>query len=255
MAKQTKKTSEKSSVPSVEKALDILDFLSGVKEGATMKELVEGLGRSMGEIYRVVVFLAEQDYLALDKATGRYSLTLKLFELSHRHDPTEQLISNAMPLMQRFSALTDQSCHLGVLNRTNVLILASVPSPRPAGYSVRTGAIFPAQDTSTGTLIVAFSEKDQQERYLKRLAESERVKAQKRLDSILEQGYDRRESLIVAGVLNLSVPVFNVRGIAAALTCGYIVQEPKSIDADETLRILLDIAGELSQSLGHATSG
>lgn len=255
MNKHPAKSFGKAHVPSVEKALNVVNYLAGVKDGATMKDMVEGLGHSMGKLYRVVVHLAESGYLDFDKSTGRYSLSLKLFEISHRHDPTEELIGKAVPLMERFSALTEQSCHLGVLNRAHILVLASTASPRPAGYSVRTGALFSAQDTSTGAVIAAFSDPQQQERYLNRLPANERDALRRRFDSIRNTGCERRESAIVAGVLNLSVPIFNIRGIVAALTCGYIIQTPQETDADETLRILSDIADGLSRSLGHSAEG
>lgn len=237
-------------MPSVGKALEVLEYLSLLKDGATMNELVAGLGRSMGELYRVVVYLTESDYLQFDKATSRYSLTLRLFELSHRHDPTEQLIRNAVPLMERFAAVTDQSCHLGVLNRSNVLILASIASPRPAGYSVRTGAIFSVETTSTGNVIVAVSSDDIQKRFLKRMPTDKRAASRERLNKIAEMGFEDRESVIVAGVRNLSIPIFDVRGVVAALTCGYIEQVPRTTTPDEALAELLEIASELSRSLG-----
>ncbi|WP_421724971.1 helix-turn-helix domain-containing protein [Bauldia sp.] len=85
----------KSAVPAVEKALDVLEVLADAPDGLTMNEIVERLGRTMGEIYRVVVYLAERGYLSQDPGTSRYALTLKLFELSHHHDPTEALDTDA----------------------------------------------------------------------------------------------------------------------------------------------------------------
>ncbi|GAL27263.1 transcriptional regulator IclR family [Vibrio variabilis] len=164
-ADESAKTS-KPAVPSVEKALDVIEYLSETKDGATMKELIQGLDRTMGELYRIVVYLTEKEYLTLDTDTGRYSLTLKLFELSHRHDPVKQLISHAVPLMQRFSAMTEQSCHLGVLSGDNLLVLASESSPRAMGYSVRTGALFHMTDASSASVIVAHSDDDLKEEYL-----------------------------------------------------------------------------------------
>lgn len=242
---------EKSSVPSVEKALDILEYLSTSKDGATMNELVEAMQRSMGEIYRIVIYLTERDYLRLDKASSRYSLSLRMFELAHCHDPTEQLIRNSVPLMERFSAFTEQSCHLAVLHRDNVTILASVSSQRPAGYSVRTGAIFPLETTSTGSVIMAFSDDELQQRFLNRLSEPAKKKVEKRLKSIRKTGFEDSPSVIVAGVRNLSVPIFDFKGVRAALACGYIQQMPVNKSPEETLAILNKIGTELSQTLGH----
>jgi DNA-binding IclR family transcriptional regulator len=247
---EAKKSRNKSAVPSVEKALDVLELLSEHRDGMTMNELVDVLDRTMGEIYRVVLYLAERGFLEQDSATARYSLTLRLFELSHRHPPTERLLRAAVPLLERISAFSEQSCHLGVLNRSNVLILASVASPRPAGYSVRTGAMFHAPKTSTGMVILANSSSATQRRFLDRLTKGDRGEAYERLAKIAGQGFEDRESEIVRGVRNLSAPVFDTRGIACAITCGYIEQDSQKTSPEKTLELIRDNAEQLSRSLG-----
>lgn len=240
----------KSAVPAVEKALDVLELLSTTPSGLTMNEIVDVLGRTMGEIYRVVIYLSERDYLRQDPETGRYALTLRLFELSHRNDPTERLISAAVPALERIAAGTNQSCHLGVLNRSNVLVLTSVQSPLPAGYSVRTGALFPAEQTSSGHVILAFSTDEQQSRYVARRPASEREVLRNRLALIRANGFEDTPSTMIYGVRNLCVPVFDSRGIAAAITSGFIEQLGIASTPAETLVALRKTAFDLSRSLG-----
>jgi DNA-binding IclR family transcriptional regulator len=241
---------ERSSVPAVEKALDVLEVLAESPVGMTMNEIVESLGRTMGELYRVVVYLAERGYIEQDPDTGRYALTMQLFELSHKHEPTERLVRNALPLLERIAAQAEQSCHLGIVNRANVLILASVRSSRPASYSVRTGALFPAVKTSTGNVVLAFANKDTQRRYIGRLTPEERAGLRERFEDIRRSGYECRPSEIVEGVRNICVPVFDRRGIVAALTMGFIQQTNPPMSADEALTALREIGDELTRSLG-----
>ena len=248
-------TDTKSSVPSVEKALDVLELVSEQPRGMTMNEIVESLGRTMGELYRIVQYLTSRGYLDQDLDTSRYALSLRLFELSHRHPPTARLLRNAVPLMERFAALAEQSCHIGVLSGTDVLILSSVVSPRPAGYSVRTGAMFPAARTSTGMVVVAFSDSEFRKRFLNRLRGDDRDTARERLTTIRELGYDDRPSDIVAGVHNLSAPVFDSRGIACAITCGRIEQMGPTAPPEKVLELLRNTAEQLSRSLGFVRSG
>lgn len=245
---------KKASVPAVEKALDIIEELSNHRDGLTMNELVETLGRTMGEIYRVVLYLVERDYVVQDASTSRYSLTPRLFELAHRHPVTERLLNEAVPVLERIAALTEQSCHLGVLNRANILVLASVQSPRPAGYSVRTGAVFPAITTSTGMVILANSGSDAQKRFVARAPVDQRDTIRSRLSTIIEKGYDDSPSQIVQGVRNLSAPVCDNRGVVCAITCGLITQVDMPTSAEETLEIILDNAKRLSRALGWLES-
>lgn len=240
----------KSAVPAVEKAFDVLELVANAPDGLTMNEIVDTLGRTMGELYRVVVYLTEREYLQQDHNTSRYSLTLRLFELSHRHDPTERLIRAALPMLERIAARTSQSCHLGVLNRTNILVLASVQSPRPAGYSVRTGALFPFEQTSSGHVILAFSPEDTQKRHLARCNKSEREELRKRLEFIRKRGFEDTPSTMIHGVRNLCVPVFDTRGVTAAITSGFISHLEHTVSAEETLTTIRHAALELSQTLG-----
>lgn len=240
----------KSSVPAVEKALDVLELLTEQPGGLTMNEIVDALGRTMGEIYRVVVYLTERGYLQQSPETSRYALTLKLFELSHRHDPTERLIHAALPLLERIAARTSQSCHLGVLNRDNVLVLTSVQSPLPAGYAVRTGALFPVDQTSSGHVILAFSAQDVQDRHLARQPGEAQKPVAERLARIRQNGFEDTPSTMIAGVRNLCVPVFDTRGVVAAITSGFIGQVGQASTAEQTLATIRITALELSQSLG-----
>ena len=244
----------KASVPAVEKALDVLELLAETPGGLTMNEIVDALGRTMGEIYRVVVYLAERDYLRQNPDTNRYGLTLKLFELSHRHEPTERLIRAGLPVLEGIAARTNQSCHLGVLNRDNVLVLASVQSPLPAGYSVRTGALFRAENTSSGHVILAHSRREEQERHIDRCSPSERNHIQTRLARIREDGFEDTASTMIVGVRNLCVPVFDARGVTAAITSGFIEQLGDSASPEVTLSIMRRAAAELSRSLGFRGS-
>ena len=241
----------KSAVPSVEKAFDILELLANVGDGLTMNEMVDVLGRTMGEIYRIVIYLTERGFLSQNPETSKYALTLKLFEMSHRHDPTARLISRALPLLERIAAATEQSCHLGVLNGSNILVLASVASPRPAGYAVRTGAFFPVERTSSGHVILAFSNEATQQRTL---AEAYAPSLRARFAAIRAQGFEDTPSTMITGVRNLCVPVFDSRGITAAITTGYISQADPKASAEDTLAALRAAALELSELLGFRVS-
>lgn len=240
----------KSAVPSVQKAFDILEVLADTPDGLTINEMVEALSRTMGEIYRIVIYLTERGYLAQNPDTNRYALTLKLFELSHRYDPTERLIRNAMPMLEAFADETKQSCHLGVLNQANVLVIASVSSPQPAGYSVRTGSFFPVDRTSSGHVILAFSDDATRASYLATLPKSQRSDMATRFDTIRARGYEDTSSTMVIGVRNLCVPVFDATGIIGAITSGFIEQTGDTPSAETTLTTLRQKALSLSQSLG-----
>src|SRR5580692_831836 len=91
---------ERPGAPALEKGLDLLEALAEAPGGLTQKALALRLGRSVGEIFRMLGVLERRAYIARDAATGQYGLTLRLFELANRHPPMRRLQSAALPIMQ-----------------------------------------------------------------------------------------------------------------------------------------------------------
>ena len=116
-------------VPAADKALDILEFMADRADGVTQTEISAGVGRSIHEIYRIIQLLERRGYLVRAPRSDRYRLSLKLFELAHKHPPVNRLIDVALPVMRRLAAGSDQSCHLVVLRDLQVLIVLQVDSP------------------------------------------------------------------------------------------------------------------------------
>jgi DNA-binding IclR family transcriptional regulator len=240
----------KSEVPSVEKALDVLELLSQSPRGLTMNEIIAALGRTMGEVYRIVVYLAKRGYVAQNPDTDRWDLTLKLFELSHDHNPTNHLLKHAVPILERTSFRTDQSCHMAVLSDTSVLVIASVPSPRPAGYSVRTGAMFPLMNTSSGVVLLTYLAPNRQSRLLASFRPADQEILRQRIGKITGCGFERLQSVMVHGVENLCAPVFDRDGVVASLTVGYLDQIDQRSGPDDALHEVITAANDLTQALG-----
>ena len=58
----------KYTAPALEKGLDILEHLSRSDAGLTQAEIARVLGRSVSEIFRMLVVLQERGYIALTPA-------------------------------------------------------------------------------------------------------------------------------------------------------------------------------------------
>src|SRR5437660_8256916 len=84
--------------PALDKGLDILELLARDGDGLSLNEIARALERTSSEIFRMVNALARRGYLQQDG--DRYSLSLKLFELAHRHKPIKSLTAAALPLMR-----------------------------------------------------------------------------------------------------------------------------------------------------------
>lgn len=141
-------------VPALEKGLDVLEILSDSSEPLSLSQIADISGKSTSELFRTLNCLVERDYIVKDDSLGTYTLTLKLFELSHRHSPLDHLLSVSQKPMEDCAAQLGESCHLSVLRHQNMLqVISQIHPPRRVRISISTGSIVPAIQTVSGRML------------------------------------------------------------------------------------------------------
>ena len=146
--------------PALDKGLDIIELLAQQPQGLTRAEIVKEMDRSASEIYRMLERLVARQYVMRSASGDRYALSLKLFALAHVHPPLNRLVTQALPIMDAFARKAEQSCHMGVYDRGNVLITAQINGPGAWGMTIRLGAQVSLLDTASGHILLAFSDPD-----------------------------------------------------------------------------------------------
>src|ERR1700674_5906733 len=136
--KSRKQASRQYPTPALEKGLDILELFASEPAGLSKSDVARRLDRTVSEIFRMLLCLEERGYISQSRDGERYCLTLRLFKLAHEYPPTKRMIAEALPIMQQVAHEISQSCHLGVLEGGNVVIVAQVDSHASSGFYVRT---------------------------------------------------------------------------------------------------------------------
>ena len=220
---------ERYRAPALDKGLDILELLARQPQGLTRAEIVKEMDRSASEIYRMLERLVARQYVTRSLAGDRYALSLKLFALANMHPPLNRLINQALPVMDAFARQAEQSCHLGVYDRGNVLITSQINSPRGWSFSLHRGARVGLMDTASGHVLLAFSSADDAQRMRQEHTAVDgevpitEKKLQETLQGIRALGYLERDSQQSFGVVDISFPILGPDNHAlAALTCPYI---------------------------------
>jgi DNA-binding IclR family transcriptional regulator len=207
------------SVPALDKALDILELLSGRSGGLSQAAIADAVGRSVGQVFRVLQTLEARGYLVREEQSGLYGLSMQLFTLAHRQEPLRGLEAAALPAMRALVDDVQQSCNLGVLAAGRVLVLAQVESPANFGFRVRVGSEFPIEGTATGAVLLAFTDPAAAEPWL---ADASRQTLE-RVDRIRVRGFERADDSLQPGITDIVFPVFGRAGAAvAALTVPYV---------------------------------
>lgn len=244
------------SAPALEKGIDILELLAEQPAGLTQLEIARQLGRSVSEIFRMLNCLVERGYVMLNKPGDVYTLTLKLFELSHRHPPMRRLVAEALPLMADMARLTSQSCHITVIHNDRILVVAQVESPASLGFSVRMGAQLDILQTASGMVMLTFQSDEDRARMLLAHDEasgtrSDMAKLEGHFAAIRKLGYEEAESLQIHGIKNISFPVLDHSGHAfAAITVPFLrrLDQENEQMIVETREALRKVASKLSAS-------
>jgi DNA-binding IclR family transcriptional regulator len=244
--------------PALEKGLDILEFLAHDPNGATMSQLARELNRTVSEIFRMLLCLERRGYIT-QVEKDRYTLTLKLFQLVQEHPPTERLMVDALPVMQRLAHDTLQSCHLGVLEGDRIVILAQVNAPTNLGFYVRVGSTVDLMTSASGYVILAHQDEAHRARTLANWSHETGQQPPADLEVHLERlrriGHEKRASYLVKGIVNISFPIFDDRGSPlGALTVPYIDYNEKSVPAKDVTEALGEAAAEITSIIGGKRS-
>jgi len=256
-------------VPALEKGLDLLEILSAKPAGFALVELAAATGRKVTEIFRMVACLKRRGYIVVDPQTERLTLGMKLFELAHRHPPTERLIAVALSQMQTLAQQTGQSCHLAVHSNGEMLVIAQVDSTRHMGFAVHVGAKIGLATSASGRVFLAFQEAREQSRLLNlaqsNLSSSTETIATKSQASgeaafeatgqqIRRKGYVSMPSDFIRGITNMSFPILSRCGdCVAAITIPYLqwAGDHGYPDLAATRTRLGEIAQTISSSVGN----
>jgi DNA-binding IclR family transcriptional regulator len=244
------------SAPALEKGLDILEILCRSERPMTQKEIAQGLGRTVGEIYRMVACLVERNYVSqVDDNT--YIITTKLYELAHINPPTHRLMFEAVPIMKRLAMELDQSCHLTVYSQGKQVVLAKVDTPSGMGFSVRTGSELDVLISVSGRVLLAFQNEETTKLWLEESVQRKPEQSDPQIKAILESirkiGFESVPSVQVRGLYAVSFPILDTQGHAmAALTVPYSerIDQNKRKSIPEVTAALGASARNISERLG-----
>ncbi len=206
-------------VPALDKALDVLEVLASTERGMTQLEIATAVGRSVSHIFRVLGRLERRGWIY--RESGVYTISLRMFELAHRHPPLNALSRVALGPMRELAALTRQSCNLSVLDAGVVRVIAQVESPADFGFRVRVGADFSAESTAAGVA----------------------------LRGSPSAGVCRLDDVLQPGITDLAAAITTISGVVAALTVPYVATTFSEVGVATVIRALERTADAVSGRL------
>jgi hypothetical protein len=120
---------------SLEKALEICEALSGAARGLSLREISRALKMPAPTAHRLLNVLRRRGYVRQDEETSRYSLTLKMLDLSFRQMGRSELRLHAYPVIREFVVRTGQRAFFAVPAAGEVTYLWSTGGEEIATYT------------------------------------------------------------------------------------------------------------------------
>ncbi|UKT65429.1 IclR family transcriptional regulator [Pedobacter mucosus] len=246
--------------PALDKGLDILEYLSSQSIPLSQTEIAIGIEKTPNEIYRMLMSLEGRGYIIRDEVSGKYRLSLKLFYLSHRHSPIDELRKAAQFPLEELANSLRQSCHLSILYMNQVMVIIHAKSPGPIALSIEEGNLFPLPLTASGKVLLAYMSESEQNTTLrgnaifKKYSKAQQEEFLSSLQDIQHTGAYLKNSESVSGVTDISVPIGinSNNGIIACLTISMLnaLNMDKNIENDVILEEAYKCVKKIEQRIG-----
>jgi len=131
-----------------------LDVLEAVADGPiTLADLAERLGMNRSTTHRLANALVDRRYLTFTPRSG-YRFGPKLLELGYLAQEQADLVRLAREHLEALAAATEDTVHLGILDRELALYLAKIPGRRRVEISSRVGDRHPLTSTGLGKALL-----------------------------------------------------------------------------------------------------
>ena len=212
-------------VPALEKGLDLLEALAAAAVPQSLAGLAARQARSSSELFRMLNCLQRRGYVTRDPVSAKYGLSLKLFALAHGHSVADKLLAAARGPMRALTERVRESCHLGLLERGRLLVVAQEECPEAVRLSIEVGGRFDPVATASGRLLLAHLAPAERAAAVaaspggRRLTAPGRARLEAELARVRRRGVSIAESETVEGVRDVAVLVGRpAAGPLAALT-------------------------------------
>ena len=149
------------SLLTLEKGLRVLELVADNAGDIGLTQLSAQLDKSTTVIFRILRTLVGLGYLNQDPRTKRYSLGLRVWELSEKAVARLDIVERIQPILTRLTHLTGETSSFAINQGKEFLYVATVAGLQPLRAYVEPGARIPlSMPTASGRAILAFSPQD-----------------------------------------------------------------------------------------------
>lgn len=241
-------------VQSLERGLLVINSFSSDHPSQTLSEVAERTGLTRATSRRILLTLADLGYV--DQKDRAFALTPKVLDLGYSFLSSFHVVEVAQPPLERLVDEVHESSSMSVLDGTEIVYVARVPTTRIMTIALALGSRLPAYPTSMGRVLLAGLSDAEFDRYMDQ-ATFERltphtITSPKQIRSIIRSvrtdGYALVDQELEEGVRSIAAPIHNGRGeVVAAMNVSCHASRVSVERMHEELKPrLLETASEIS---------
>ena len=215
------------SVPSIDRALSVLECLGQAQRGFSISEIGRQLRIPKSSAHLILTTLERRGFLQRNSQTGKYHFGLQLVSPSRSALENLDLREEAKPFLRSLMEESGLTVHMAVLERGEAVIIEKVEGPVLVRLASWIGRRLDVNCTGVGKVLIAFLPNDELD-YLLRTKDFARHNSR----TIISKSALRRELTLVKlsgyaldkeedepGVSCIGAPVFDENGkVVAAIS-------------------------------------
>ena len=237
--------------------LALLEALALANEPMGVTELGRALQLNKSMVHRLLRTLAAHGYVHNVGGTGRYEITLKLWELGVAVVNKLDVKSVAIEAMKQLVGATGETAHLSILNQGEVIFIDKVDSPQPVRAYASIGGRAPAYCVSAGKVLIAFGPpslvdalaRDLRSYTAHTITDPDELKRE--LERVRQNGYAVNYGEWNAGVGGVAAPIRDSGGqVIAALGMSAPLDRLKTRPIEQFATHVVEAANAISARMG-----
>jgi DNA-binding IclR family transcriptional regulator len=245
-------------VPSIVRAMNVLELLARCKRGASISEISRDLALPKSSTYLVVTTLEENGYLQRNVQTGKYYFGLKLVALGRKVLEHLDLREVARPFLGALMRRTGIIVHLAVLEGNEAVIIDRIEPPGQSAGADWIGRRLDINCTGVGKALVAYLSDEQFDqiitaKHFARHNDNTIVTIRglkKELARVREQGYALDDEEDEIGLRCIGAPIFDACGrVVAAISLAATTEQIPTDRVRALAAVLRQAASEISTEL------
>jgi len=242
------------------KTFSILEILLQQGSAMNMTEISKKLDLYPSTTHRILDTLKHWGYVEQEPNNQEYQLGLKVLELGMAKLQQIDLVREAAPYLKELVNQCNETVHLGVLEKGEVLYLAKEESSQTIRMLSYIGKRVPLHCTALGKILLAYMPEEErkkilEDRVLPRLTEktiTDKGTLEKELNKVKEQGFALDQEENEKDVRCIAAPIRNYQGkvIAAISISGPAFRIDKKVQ--NNLKVaLIETSTKISKRLGN----